>query len=139
MTGENSGAWSFEFFSQPEIANRKGKIPVLIYGSSTGVPNSLYHYPGYVTAVAVYERLQEPNVGGKHPRLDFRPKSALSGDTNYPLFWEVSNLRALHKAERIPLKKLKLFGAGKLKSHPGTPPRGPQLIDAPDELAALVY
>jgi hypothetical protein len=138
MTGENSGAWSFEFFSKPEIQDRKGEIRVLIYGSSTDGSGSPLYHPGHVIAVAVYERIQEAKAC-KHPRSDFRPKSALSGDSDYPLFWEVSKLRGLPAAEHLPLKKLKLFGTGKLKSYPGTPPRGPQLIVVPEELAASLY
>jgi hypothetical protein len=138
LTEENSGAWSFEFFSKPEINDSRGVLPVLIYGSSTDVvgPHPLFH-PGHVTAVAVYEGIRA-GVAGKHPRPDFRPKSALIGDWNYPLFWEVSKLKALPKQDHIPLKKLNLAGIGKLKAHSGTPPRGPQLIVVPDQFTGLL-
>jgi hypothetical protein len=139
-TGENSGgAWSFEFFSNPEIVASKGELPVLIYGSATDLhdkEHTLYR-PGYATAIGRYEDIR-PSKAGKHPRPDFRPKSALEDDTAYPLFWEVSKLRALEPKERIPLKKLKLAGVGKLRSYSGMAPRGPLLVIVPDEFQATV-
>src|SRR5437763_16600101 len=87
---ENSGAWSFEFFSKPEIVESIGELPVLIYGSKTGLtkPHHLYQ-PGYVTAVGLYQGIEEARAG-KHARPDFRPEAALIGDTDYPFFWHVS-------------------------------------------------
>jgi hypothetical protein len=140
LDSENSGAWSFEFFSRAEIAHSKDEIPVVIYGSATDlVAKHRLHRPGYVTAVGVYHDLRAPKAG-KHPRPDFRPHSALIGDTLYPLFWEVIELRELSKKEQIPLKKLKLFGsgAGKLKPHTGVAPRGPQLVVIADEFASVL-
>lgn len=139
LTEQNSGAWSFQFFSNRELEGGKGKVPVLIYGSSTDLsgPHPL-HRPGYVTAVAIYEGYRIQKAAGKHPRPDFRPKSALAGDWAYPIFWEVSKLRPLPRNEYIPLKKLKLAGTGKLKPHSGMPPRGPQLVVLPNEFTALV-
>ena len=134
-TGTHSGgAWSFEFFSNPEIVASKGKLLVLIYGSATDLHDQgqeLY-CPGHVTAIGQYEDIR-PSKAGKHPRPDFRPKSALEADTAYPLFWEVSKLRALASQERIPLRQLKLPGIGKLKSYSGVAPRGPLLVIVPDD------
>jgi hypothetical protein len=136
--GENSGAWSFEFFTKPEIESEKGNLPVLIYGSATDLLGSHpLHRPGYITAVAVYEGIRE-SVGGKHPLPEFRPKAALAGDWDYPLFWEVSKLRPLPKTDQIPLNKLKLAGKGKLKTHSGSAPRGPQLTVVPEEFTARI-
>jgi hypothetical protein len=139
LEGNNSGAWSFEFFSKPEIENGKGGLRVLIYGSATdlvGKQHELYH-PGYATAVAVYRGIT-PAKAGKHPRPEFRPKSALDDDTGYPLFWEVSDLRPLSRKNYVPLSKLKLPNVGKLKAHSGVPPRGPQLVIVPDEFVPAI-
>src|SRR5258706_15866086 len=94
-TEENSGAWSFEFFSKPEFKSGKGYLPVLIFGSGTDLagPHPL-HRPGYVTATAIYEGVRT-GVRGKHPQPAFRPQAALDADFDYPLFWEVSKLKAL--------------------------------------------
>jgi hypothetical protein len=138
LDGNNSGAWSWEFFSKAEIAESRGEIPVLIYGSATDlVTDHRLHRPRYVTAIGIYENLQ-PAKGGRHPRPDFRPPSALTGDTGHPLFWEVSGLRELPRKEQVPLGKLKLFGSGvgKLKSHTGVAPRGPQLVVVPNEFVS---
>src|SRR5258707_14121522 len=134
LEGQNSGAWSFEFFSKPEIANSRGELRVLIYGSATDLVGKQHelHHPGYVTAVGTYRGMREARAG-KHPRPDFRPKSALVDDTGCPLFWAASELRPLARKHHIPLNKLKLAGVGKLKPHPGIAPRGPQLIVVPDE------
>jgi hypothetical protein len=135
-TGEpsekNSGAWSFEFFSKEEFKEGKGDLKVLIYGSSTDLATAhpLYR-PGYVTAIAVYERVTTAKVG-KHPDDSLRPNYALETDTKWTMFWEVSHLRALPKEKQIPLKKLLLPGTGKLKAYAGTPPRGPLLVVVPE-------
>lgn len=134
LEGENSGAWSFDFFSNPDIANAKGEIPVLIFGSASGLTGRHeLHHPGYVTAVARYQGIRAARAG-RHPRPDFRPAIALRGDTGHALFWEISALKRLSPENHIPLGKLKLPGTGKLKSHSGISPRGPQLVFVSDAL-----
>jgi len=135
---DNSGAWSFEFFSKEEFVEGKGNLPVLIYGSSSGLKasHSFYH-TGFVTAVGVYERTTAAK-SWKHPDSSLRPKFALESDTKWTMFWEVSKLRPLAKKNHIPLSKLKLPGIGKLKSYSGAPPRGPMLVVVPDEFIDML-
>jgi hypothetical protein len=132
---EKSGAWSFEFFSKEEFKDGKGQLKVLIYGSATDskTAHPLYR-PGYVTAMAVYERVT-PAKAGKHPDDSVRPEYALETDTKWTMFWEVSHLSALPKEKQIALNKLLLPGTGKLKAYAATPPRGPLLVVVPEIIA----
>jgi hypothetical protein len=132
---EKSGAWSFEFFSKEELAEGKGVLPVLIFGSSTDLqePHPM-HRPGFVTAIGTYQGITEAK-NYRHPDPSLRPKAALEGDTRWAMFWEVSNLKRLAKLSQIPLKRLKLRGKGRLASHSGESPRGPLLVVLPDEFA----
>jgi hypothetical protein len=133
-----SGEWSFQFFSKEELLEGKGILPVLIFGSATELKtSSQYHRPGYVTVSAIYEGWT-PAKNWKHPRPEFRPKSALDGDTEWTSFWEVSHLKFLGKAAQIPLAKLKLSGKGALRPHSGIAPIGPQLVVLSEELAASI-
>jgi hypothetical protein len=127
-SGKSGGEWSFSFFSQDDLKQGQGNLPVLIYGSATDLkgPNS-FHHAGFVTALAVYQRVREAKAG-KHPIPEYRPASALSGDTDWIFFWEVCQLTSLAKGDHIPLASLKLKGTGKLKAHSGSAPHGPELV-----------
>jgi hypothetical protein len=135
---EKSGAWSFEFFSKDEFKEGKGKLKVLIFGSSTDLkgPHPL-HRPGFVVATGVFEGTTVAK-GGKHPDPTLRPKFARDFDTQWTMFWEVSQLQRLSKVHQVSLKKLKLPGTGKLRPYAGTSPRGPLLVVVPAEITKSI-
>ena len=124
------GTNAFEVFAKLDEQYGEG-VPVLIYPTGQhGDPDGVCS-PGSASFRAVYRRTQQA-WRGKHPAPELRPATTIGGDqqdTNWALFWEITSLVHLSKADRIPITKL--TAEGKKKTLPfGFVLHGPTLVTA---------
>lgn len=107
-------------------------LPVLIYPTPRyGDPDHLCA-PGFAAFRGIYRGTQQPR-GGKHPKPALRPATTVDGeepDTGWALFWEVTDLVQLSKADRIAITSLTAEGQNKALAN-GFVPHGPMLVKAP--------
>ena len=125
------GTNAFEAFAKLD-EQYGGGIPVLIYPTGQHGDPDGFCTPGFASFRAVYCGTQQA-WHGKHPAPALRPVAAVEGDqqdTAWAVFWEVSGLVRLPKADRVPIPKL--TAEGKKKTLPlGFVLHGPMLITAP--------
>jgi hypothetical protein len=92
-----------------------------------------YHLtaPGYANFRATFDRIVMPQRG-KHPDPRVRPKTTVEGsgaDTASAMFWEITGLVQLSKADRIAITSLSTVGQTRPLAV-GFVPRGPMLVKA---------
>lgn len=124
------GTNAFEVFAKLDEEYGEG-VPVLIYPTGHhGNPHGICD-PGYANFRAVYRKAQ-PAWRGRHPTPALRPAATVEGDqadSAWAMFWEVSDLVQLSKADRVPITGLTAEGKTKALST-GFVPHGPLLVTA---------
>lgn len=121
------GSMAWERFDTLSAMLQGGPCQVFIYASH-GQPAPVPH----VTWVATYLRWVESRNGAHRDGLKYRPKSTFNDPSDnlghWAIFWEVTDLRKLEPAERIPMDRFR--GLGQKKNYLKTfRPEGPVLVE----------
>jgi hypothetical protein len=87
------GSNALDFFSKYD-AKLTG-LEVFIFPSLTGSPKPQFFRSGHARLHGTFVKWLRADKRGRHPEENLRPQSALTGDTAWTLFWEVSDLAVL--------------------------------------------
>jgi len=129
------GSMKGELFRQIDERRDGRQVPVLIYPSHEDEPVKLTFivswFGWYVDHVN--------SVGGAHP-LGMKHRPPTTGQYqsdnmgHWAVFWHVQKLRDLPNAMHRPIGDIQTIKGGWRKN---APPRGPELVELPHDLAAL--
>lgn len=121
------GTNKWELLRQVDHMRNGLPVPVLIYPSHEGAP-----FNGRVEWFGWYHGHVFANAAGRHPQGSaVRPPTTVS-DGRWAAFWNVTGLRFLEAASRMPIGKIQGMKGGWRKD---APPHGPELVTLPTLLS----
>lgn len=128
------GSRKWELFRQVDGMRDGSPVPVLIYPSDEGVPAK----DTFVVTWAGWYVGSEETSSGKHSLgMKHRPPTTAAYPADnmgyWAVFWHVKGLFELPKDQRLPISSVQTVKGGWRKD---APPRGPQLVAAPEGFAA---
>jgi hypothetical protein len=118
------GSNAVHFFSKHGAA--LAGLKTFIYPSLTGSPTPQFYKSGHATLHGVFVGWTMADKRGKHQNAKFRPEPALTEDTAWTLFWEVSDLSVLPKP--VLLADMHALQKGKAGKKITYSPEGPLLV-----------
>lgn len=128
------GSMKWELFRDIDQRRGNGAVPVLIYPSADDSPSSLaLRIAWRGRYVASSESKGGAHIDGMKHRPSSTEKYVGDNKGHWAVFWHVSDLRRIERAQQLPISALQTVKGGWRKN---APPRGPELVQLPDALRA---